>query len=152
MVTNEIFEKALKNEYYLKIMNQSCKRYSSALDFEELHFCKLEALWKSLEKYDKSKSKFTTFLHNVVRFSCLNAINKKNKEKKHTSLDELDENYEYIDDFSFIVDIKNSLSKTEFLIIEDRFMNRMTIAEMSKKHKKSNIIKELTRILNKLSD
>ena len=57
-------EEALKDEDIQNIMNKAAGSFRGQLDDDEIHTCKLNALWKALVNYDEKKAaKFTTYLY-----------------------------------------------------------------------------------------
>lgn len=151
-VTNKEFESALNDEEVRKIMNSSSKRFNTMLDDEEIRECQLDSLWYALGTYEEGKSKFFTYLHNMVRFYCLKSINlkkKKSPEKTNISIspEAKTSNFNLLETMS----VEDSLSEKEYSIIEDRFIGQLNLKEIGEKYKISNPKKEINRIITKLN-
>ena len=78
------FEEALKSRDLEMIMNKAASKFMSQLDVDELHTCKLNALWKASEGHEEGRSKFTTYLFNGVRQQCISAIKFNNRHRNKT--------------------------------------------------------------------
>ena len=60
-ISNLEYEEALKNEDNIKIINSVCRKYAKRIDREDLHRCKLIALWDAIKKYNPDRGvKFTS--------------------------------------------------------------------------------------------
>ena len=70
------YEKALENEDYAKILNSVCKKYRFRMDKEDLHRCKLIALWDAIKKFS-SHPFCITALHGSVGGKLLKTIREK---------------------------------------------------------------------------
>jgi DNA-directed RNA polymerase specialized sigma24 family protein len=78
---DEKIEIALENKDYQAVMNKAASSFSRQLSKDEIHTCKLHAMWKSLKNWDKNKaSKFTTYLYNGVRYECIREVKFKKKD------------------------------------------------------------------------
>lgn len=85
MVDNEVFNFALENDDYKKIMNRAARNFINSIPEEELNQCKMMGLWNALSKYSAGgKTKFTTYLYHHVRWQCLTYIT---GDLKHPTLE-----------------------------------------------------------------
>ena len=79
-ITNEEFNKALRNEDYIRIINAASKKYASFISPDDMLECRMNALWQSLQNFDASFGvKFTSFLYSRVVWECKKKINVVNK-------------------------------------------------------------------------
>ena len=103
------------------------KRYSSTfyannIDIVEASTDKNLIIWNSAKSFSVGKNvKFSTWLANQVKYSCLNALNKKSKDRLVTTEDEIldilkEKSAEEIDDnlFEFTDNILNLLKDKRF--------------------------------------
>ena len=122
-------EDALNNEDIQNIMNKAAGSFRSQLNEDEIHTCKLNALWKAFLNYDPNKAaKFTTYLYSGVRIECIREVkfNKRQHQPLHANLPEKRDHFFPIE----IMDEINQCSDKELLI--DR-ANNLTIKEIAKK-------------------
>lgn len=127
IVSNEVYEQALKNRDNLMIMHSAGSCFFSTLEADEIHRCKLMALWKALQAWQEGRgTKFTGFLYQQVHWECLKSINynKKNKEvqAKYIEREALPDTptYETLDGLP--EELKN--------IVEKRYLYNMTLREI----------------------
>jgi len=81
-ITNEEYEKALNNHDNMMIMNSVGSRFLQTLDEDEIHRCKLMALWEALKTWKPERGrKFTAFLYQRVYWECLKSIAYNNKHR-----------------------------------------------------------------------
>lgn len=131
---DEKIEIALENKDYQALMHKAASSFSRQLSKDEIHTCKLHAMWKSLKNWDKNKaSKFTTYLYNGVRFECIREV--KFKKKDHgmggRDLDQIcSSGNMHIGEVDILDEIK-ALPDAEIML--DRAKN-YTIKEISDKH------------------
>lgn len=137
-ITNEDYEAALNNIDYIKIMKFASRPYQKAIPPDDLYELKLVTLWESLLKYDISlNTKFTTFLHQQIRFKCLKYISKTNAEKrrntKHleglTGLTKHREGYLITNADSLDIMIRD-LEEEHRLILKQKYLDRLTLEEI----------------------
>lgn len=106
MVTNKQYETAYRNPEYIKIMNKASACYFQTIPIDELHRCKLMALWEALERYrEDAGKKFTSYLYDIVTYHCWKWVN--NPENKISM--RLEEDPE-IEDFTQKLEIADALS------------------------------------------
>ena len=127
IVSNEDFEKALKNSKNRLIMEKACAPFRRSIDRDELYRCQLMALWNSLSDWNPNRgTQFGSFLYQRVRWTCLKVVNEQKNsplnnftiektEKKLFKTDELLENLPY--------DLKD--------IVIKRYIFGMTLREIS---------------------
>ena len=122
-------EDALQNEDIQNIMNKAAGSFRSQLSDDEIHTCKLNALWKAFLNYDPNKAaKFTTYLYSGVRIECIREVkfSKRQHQPLHANLPDSTDHFFPID----LMDEINKCSDKELLI--DR-MNNLTIKEIAEK-------------------
>ena len=136
-------EEALNNANIQNIMNKATGSFRGQLDDDEIHTCKLNALWKALVNYDESKAaKFTTYLYSGVRIECIREV--KFKNKTHQSLhSNLADNTDYflvvdlMDELEHCPDKDLLLDRTKNFTIKEiaarRGYNRETVRRKIKK-------------------
>lgn len=118
-----IFEEEIKKPKNIKILN-----YLSGLrglERDEIEQLKLITLWKSICSFDETKNcLFSTHLYNNCRYTYLDFLKKK-KLKTLDNIEIVQYNYDNIID---------ELPDFYKIIIEDRFVYKLTIVQMSKKY------------------
>ena len=123
-------ENALKDENIQNIMNKAAGSFRRQLNEDEIHTCKLNALWKAFSNHDPTKAaKFTTYLYNGVRIECIREI--KFNKRKHAPLHP---NIADKTDPFFEIDLMDELDQCPN---KDLLIDRMkshTIKEIAKKH------------------
>jgi len=133
-INNEAFLKALRDSNNLRIMNKVCSIYQNILSQDELHRCKLLALWKAMCRFDSScGKKFTSYLYNSVKWECQKELYCVNKYRKgSTYSDSLFESFDKydIDIIDVIEKLPNKLSK----VIKQKFFYNMTMEEIGQKN------------------
>lgn len=131
MVSNEEYENALKNYDNVMIMHSASLRFANALDQDELHRCKLIALWEALQAWKPNGgNKFTAFLYQRVCWECLKNINYNNK-KKNINLDYIDQ--EVLPDTP-VSEVLEVLPEDLRNIVEKRYIYNMTFREIGEEY------------------
>jgi DNA-directed RNA polymerase specialized sigma24 family protein len=138
-------EELLKDSDVINVSRKAASSFRGVLSEEEIENCIQNAIWRASEKYKPdSEAKFTSFLHQGVRFECLgrarfnqtNTVPISKFEKTSKSLSNFD-GFEK-------VDMLDEISKCEDpMLIYDRFYMGMTINELAKQH---NVCGETIRI------
>lgn len=129
-------QELLKNDDIRKVAFKAASSFKNCLTEEEIENCVMNAVWKASQRYntDKSKCKFTTFLHKGVLFECLST--RKFNRNNLWSLDKYDYNGNKLqDNFNGFnrVDMLDQISMCDDPdLIYDRFYNNMTIKEIAK--------------------
>jgi len=119
-----IFEEELKKPKNIKILNYLSRL--RGLDKDEIEQLKLITLWKSINSFNEEKGcLFSTHLYNTCRYTFLDFF----KKKQIKTVDNIDIAKYNSDN---IIDELPLLYKT---IIEDRFVYKFTMIEMSGKYK-----------------
>lgn len=141
-ISDEEFEEALNNELYQKIMYTAISRYYKAISYDDLYTIKLNALWKSLEKYSDDKgTSFTTYLFNNVIWLCMKHLVAESRHKSRFKNMGNTFGGSYYDD-NDTCDILNSLDENLAIVIEQRFFGNMTLKEIGNangySHEKAN--------------
>lgn len=132
-VTNEEFNKALRNEDYIKIINAASRKYVAFVSPDDILECRMNALWQSLQSFDESFGvKFTSFLYNRVVWECKKKTNVVKKETTFSCMDyfpaKTAENICEIEDF--LKQIPPRLRKAVY----QRFFKNMTMEEIGKEN------------------
>jgi len=79
---NDKIENALKNTDVQGIMNKAASTFTRQLSPDEIHTCKLNALWKSLTHWNENGNcKFLTYLFNGVKYECIREVKFKKKDR-----------------------------------------------------------------------
>jgi len=127
IVTNEIYEEALKDNDNIMIMHSAGSRFASVLDVDEVYRCKLIALWKALQAWEENLgSKFTGFLYQQVYWECLKNVNR-NKKRVEVQADYIDQ--EVLPDTP-LYEILDGLPSDLQDIVEKRYVYNMTLREI----------------------
>lgn len=133
-ICDDEFNRELANINNIKIMNKVCSFYSKIIPREDLHRCKLVALWKAMSKFDKScGQKFTSYLYNSIKWECQKELYIINKSRR---------GIEYNDDlFSCCdqndVDISDAIETLPprlQIAIKQRFFYGFTMEEIGSKN------------------
>lgn len=127
IISDEAYEEALSNNDNLMIMHSAGSCFLNILDDDEIHRCKLMALWEALKAWNPDKGrKFTAFLYQRVCWECLKSIHYQ-KRYQTTSIGYLEQEassdmpvYELLD--SLPPDLRN--------MVEKRYIYRMTLREI----------------------
>lgn len=115
-----------KNQKILGFLNRL-----QGISFEEIEQLKLITLWESCKSFDSNKGcKFSTHLYNNCRYTYLNFI-KKTKKIENRKEEYLVDCHAMQDDNLKTLDGLPLLFKT---ILEDRFVYKYTLVEMSKQY------------------
>jgi DNA-directed RNA polymerase specialized sigma24 family protein len=123
-------EDALKDQDIQNIMHKAAGSFRGQLSDDEIHTCKLNALWKALLNHDENKAaKFTTYLYSGVRIECIREVkfNKRQHLPLHANLPDKEDHFFKVD----LMDEIDQCPNKDLLI--DR-MNSLTIKEIAKKH------------------
>ncbi len=145
-IDDKTFEEACQNLDNLKIMSSAIASSGTTciLSHEELHSCKLLALWRTLQTWSIEEFpnvKFTTFLFKHVRWQCYYQAHIATKYfNTHKSFADYTENIEEkVGECNF--SLEDRLAMYEALedipdkimnIIKQRFYNDMTFKEIGK--------------------
>jgi len=123
-------EEALQNEDIRNIMNKAVGSFRGQLNEDEIHTCKLNALWKAFLNYDPNKAaKFTTYLYSGVRIECIREVkfNKRTHQPLHSNLADNTDHF-------FMVDMMDEIDRCPNKdLLMDR-MNSLTIKEIAEKN------------------
>ena len=142
-------EDALKDQDLQSIMNKAAGSFRSQLNEDEIHTCKLNALWKAFLNYKPSKgAKFTTYLYSGVRIECIREVkfNKRQHLPLHANLPDDEDHFFKID----LMDEVDKCPNKELLI--DR-MDNMTIKEIASKRgcNRETIRRKIKKSVNHMS-
>ena len=82
MITDNDFEKALKDSNNQRIMNKVSCKYMKSISYDDLESEKLIVLWECLKTYDPSrKKKFTSFLYQKLDWRYKKLIREKRRQR-----------------------------------------------------------------------
>ena len=153
-VYDDEFNKEFKNTNNAKIMNKVCGFYRNIIPKEDLHRCKLVALWKALVKFDIScGQKFTSYLYNSIKWECQKELYIINKYRKGMVYN--DDLFECFDQNSTeIMDAIETLPPKLRDVIEQRFFYSLTMEEIGSKnnYSRETARRYVKRGLEKLKD
>lgn len=130
VISNEKYEAALNNKDNIMIMHSAGAGFLSILDADELHRCKLMALWKALQAWEEDRgTKFTGFLYQQVKWECLKNIHQnktRDIQMDYVELAVLPDTpmYELLDGLSD--DLKD--------MVEKRYVYGMTLREIGNEY------------------
>tara|TARA_R110002167_G_scaffold221615_1_gene426528 strand:- start:2044 stop:2517 length:474 start_codon:yes stop_codon:yes gene_type:complete len=131
-VSNLEYEEALKNEDNIKIINSVCRKYLKRIDTEDLHRCKLMALWDAIKKYNPDRGvKFTSFLYSCVTWECKRQVHHNMKTKPGQMCAEKEDRPQK---GSEVKDLINSLPNKFSKVVSQRFMYGYTIKEIAREN------------------
>jgi DNA-directed RNA polymerase specialized sigma24 family protein len=126
IITNDEFNQEWSNINNRLIMEKACSRFKASINKDELHECKLFALWDAMKYWRPKGKKFTSFLYQKTVWECLKTIKKKTKDN-HVNLC-IDKAYTCPLNVSEILEkLPNELKD----ILVKRYIHRMTLREIS---------------------
>lgn len=135
------FEEACLDEYCSKILNL-LHRWLPNLPKSELKQLQLIALWEACDTFDPARNcKFTTHLYNRVRFKYLKHINSPMNKK----IGQSEEIFQYRQEINLNL-FFDGLEDLDRSLLEDRFVNKLTLREMTNKYnmKRKDLVKALS--------
>lgn len=148
------FEEASQNIDCIKICNKFLGKLRMRSD--EKKQLMLIIIWDACSNFDINKNcKFTTYLYNIARFYYLKHINKSMRDynpqyngiltNKHIT-------FSY--DPKGINELLDSLNNTEKELVLDRFVNKYTLLQISRKRKIKmvEVKREIKNVLQKLKN
>jgi len=127
-VSNTEYEKALTNIDNKITMDKACARFRGSLDIDELHRCKLIALWNALQTWRTGGQKFTSFLYHRVRWECIKAV----KQGKNTV--KIDVKNRSVSPNPVVRDLMNELPPDLKDVVEKRYFYNMTLREIGEEY------------------
>jgi DNA-directed RNA polymerase specialized sigma24 family protein len=142
-------EEALQDDEIQKIMHKASGSFRGQLSEDEIHTCKLNALWKAFLNHDPDKAaKFTTYLYSGVRIECIREVkfNKRRHQPLHANLADKRDHF-------FHVELNDELDKcSDKDLLVDR-MNNLTIKEIAEKrgYNRETIRRKIKKSANQLS-
>tara|TARA_B100001778_G_scaffold331885_1_gene337110 strand:- start:2114 stop:2596 length:483 start_codon:yes stop_codon:yes gene_type:complete len=146
-------KKALSDKDITKIMIKASNSFKSQLDVDEIHTCKLNALWKAIKNFNPDKNtKFTTYLYQGVFIECLKEL--KFKQKSKVCNKKLHNNVPSINADLLVVDLLDEAkTKEERDLIIDKISNK-TINEMAqtRTYSRETVRKKLKKIAANMKD
>ena len=118
MITDNDFEKALKDSNNRRIMNKVSCKYINSISYDDLESEKLIVLWECLKTYDPTrKKKFTSFLYQKLDWRYKKIVREKKRRKSVF--------YENIDAKNY-----GGLPKHLTKVIIQYYLHNMTIEEI----------------------
>jgi RNA polymerase sigma factor (sigma-70 family) len=133
-VKNKEFEEALKNEDNIKIINHVCKKYLNRIQSEDLHRCKLIALWDAIRNFDPERNvKFTSFLYNCIDWECKRQLSDYKKSRRvstNLSIDGDSEDSNVYETLDWI----DSLPEKLAVAVKQKFVYGYTVQEIAEKN------------------
>ena len=126
VIDNRDFERALANIDNKLIMEKACASFRNVIEKDELHRCKLIALWEAMQKWNPQGRKFTSFLYQKVRWECLKTMQIQKKQRFLPILRE--EAYYSESNFQEIIEI---LPHDMQDVLVKRYVYKMTLREIS---------------------
>ena len=133
-ICDDEFNQELSNINNIKIMNKVCGFYSKIIPREDLHRCKLVALWKAMSRFDKScGQKFTSYLYNSIKWECQKELYSINKSRR--GLDYNDDLFLCCDQNDVdIFDAIETLPLKLQIAVKQRFFYGFTMEEIGSKN------------------
>lgn len=143
-------EQAMNDKDICSIMHKACDKFVNQLDSDEIHTCKMNALWKSFVNFNPDKGcKFTTYLYKGVFIECLKAVKFINKSRNFRPLnDSIPASTSADSTIMEILDEANNDYDKELLLDK---ASKMTNKELSEKYGigKETMRKKMKKITNK---
>ncbi len=143
-------EEALNDKDICNIMHKACDKFVNQLDPEELHTCKINALWKSFVNFNPDKGcKFTTYLYKGVFIECLKAVKFINKSRNFRPINDSIPASDSSDVTKMEL-LDEAMNESEKSLLIDK-ASRMTNKELSEKYGigKETMRKKMKKITNK---
>ena len=151
-ITDEEFEKALKNKDNIRIIKSVTKKYSGQLSEETQKSCGLYGLWRCMKNHDDSYGrKFTTSLFVHVEWECKREISAQ-RRKPLVFLGESDDKIESLPPNMDASEILDCLTENQKKIMHQRFFENMTLQEIGENHgySKEAARQNINKIIEKL--
>ena len=136
MITDNDFEKALKDSNNTRIMNKVSCKYINSISYDDLESEKLIVLWECLKTYDPTrKKKFTSFLYQKLDWRYKKIVREK-KRRKSVFYENIDtKNYgDGTDLEQKIYSYTDGLPKHLTKVILQYYLHNMTIEEIGKQN------------------
>lgn len=117
----------------MRVAYRAASTFTRTLSREEIQGCILNALWRAIKKYDRTRmTKLTTYLYNGVVFECLNQ--KRSNKRRGQDLYGQDApcSHNDLEKVDMLDAIYEKCDHPELVI--DRFYGGMTIEELASKH------------------
>jgi DNA-directed RNA polymerase specialized sigma24 family protein len=128
VVSNIEYEEALNTIDYIRIMDAAASRFKNILDQDEIHRCKLIALWDALRTWRPTGRKFTSFLYIKVRWECMRSINQQREDTLYSLYEYDPPDCDSCPDMSDILDV---LTPDLRDMVKKRYLESMTLREIS---------------------
>ena len=124
-VDNETFKKYLSNKDYWLIMQSASKQFHNYIPADDLKSCQLVGLFHAIRKHN-GMTKFTTYLHNYVRWECLTYMKKHMRPEHSLDVDVVAPEKKGLP-FDELVD---HLPELEQSVVRQYFVEQKTFAEI----------------------
>lgn len=133
-MSNEEYEKAVRNEDNARIISAAVDGYRGLIDAHDLESLKNVSLWRALQKYNPDKHmKWTTYLYAYVNWRCRAYLYSKRNSKKNIKTINFEDGFV---EKTYSLPKENFDEITECLCDEDKkllkykFVDKMTLAEI----------------------
>jgi DNA-directed RNA polymerase specialized sigma24 family protein len=131
------FEEAMKNDKNQAIMSAIAKKYKNILSCEQIYECKLNAIWRCLEKHIDGKGNlFSSSLYNFMTWQCQTACQQTNREllNKSRFLNMGDEQGKFpsLNTNKGCTELFDGLSADEKELLQKRYIGGKTLREISR--------------------
>lgn len=136
-VNNNLFQDAISNEYYKKILYKVCnKNLKNVCTKDEIESIAMDTLWNCIQKYKTNdKTKFSSYLYKSIQNNSKRLLDKKIKQRKEKQLID-----NYCNDLSYdmssyyeareILESLKDVDKKSYDILIQKFYYGMTHREI----------------------
>lgn len=129
-ISNTEYNRA--HDEHLKSITKFARQYSSALSKDALVAAGDMALWRCLQTYDpRFGQKVASSLYRFIRWECLRAIKENRKYSSDSLIGDVEDDIESVAIQMILDDYLSLLTKIERRIIEARFLESRTLAEIA---------------------
>jgi len=106
-------------------------RYKNTIDSDDLSSISYETLWNCINKFDINRgAKFTSYLYQQLNYAFKNQLKRDNKNRSHAT-DNIEKSFS--EDVRLeVMDIINSMPDDLGKVLQQRFIDNMTIQEIGK--------------------
>src|SRR5687767_3565769 len=123
-----------KSVEFAKLKNYFVRKYSYCMDYEDIISLVNYAVVTSEHSFDPTRSKYITYVYKHVYWTFTKYIA---KESKYNPYDggvtrTVDDNYWIVE----LYDILDTMPKADSELLKDRFLERLSLQQLAKKHKK----------------
>ena len=128
---NKSIEECLCDTSIKSIMRAVESRYKNTIDSDDLSSISYETLWNCINKFDINRgAKFTSYLYQQLNYAFKNQLKRDNKNRSHAT-DNIEKSFS--EDVRLeVMDIINSMPDDLGKVLQQRFIDNMTIQEIGK--------------------